>query len=201
LYNEKSVRLVETLYDIIYVGNNTYRFDYANSLDTVIPIDQNRTFIQSLWLYDLPAMRSMEVDFGIIPYPKYDKQQGKYYTYADARGSVLALPVNSPDVEKIGVIVEALSAESKRYVVPAYYDIALTQKDIRDEESREMLDIIFAGRVYDIGYMFDSGLAWSISILLNEKKSDLTSSYEKNEAKYKKYYDGILKTYQDAVQD
>ena len=41
--------------------------------------------------------------------------------------------------------------------VPAYYDVALTGKHIRDEDSAEMLDIILDGRVFDLGYIYNVG--------------------------------------------
>lgn len=197
LYSEKVVTLIEKLYNIIYEGNNTFQYDiYA---PCTLPIDQNRSFIQSLWLYDLPSMRAMDVDFGIIPCPKYDKQQQNYLTSVDGRGTVLALPANTVDIERSGVIVEALSAESKRYVVPAYYDISLSIKDVRDEESKEMLDILFAGRVYDIGYIYDSGIYWLMGDLLKVKKTNFASEYEKKEASYQKYYDKIAQQYRIAA--
>lgn len=198
LYNEKVITLIEKLYDICYVGNNTFQYDiYA---PCTLPIDQNRSFIQSLWLYDLPSMRGMDVDFGILPCPKYDKEQEKYLTSVDARGTVLALPVNTVDIERSGIIVEALSAESKRYVVPAYYDISLAVKDARDEESKEMLDILFDGRVYDIGYIYDSGMYWLMGNLLQKKNINFSSEYEKNAAAYQRYYDKIVEQYAVALE-
>ena len=193
LYNEKTTSLIERLYDIIYVGNNTFQYDIYGT--NPLTIDQNRSFIQALWLYDLPMMRSMEANFGIIPYPKWDGQQENYLTSVDARGGALALPVNSPDIERSGIIVEALSAESRRLVVPAYYDVSLSVKDARDEESREMLDILFAGRVYDIGYIYDSGMYWLTRQLLENRSTDFTSLYERNEAQYQRHYDRIAEQY------
>ncbi|MCL1794114.1 MAG: hypothetical protein FWG34_09610 [Oscillospiraceae bacterium] len=193
LYSEKMITLIEKLYDIVHVGNNTFQYDiYA---PCTLPIDQNRSFIQSLWLYDLPSMRAMDVEFGILPCPKYDKQQERYLTSVDGRGTVLALPANTEDIERSSVIVEALSAESRRYVVPAYYDISLSIKDARDEESKEMLDILFAGRIYDIGYIYDSGMYWLMGNLLQSKKVNFASEYEKNEKSYQKYYDKISEQY------
>jgi hypothetical protein len=49
------------------------------------------------------------------------------------------------------VILEAMASESLRSVIPAYYDIALSVRAARDEESSVMLDIIFANRVFDLG--------------------------------------------------
>jgi len=197
VYSEKHINLVNKLYDIYFVGNSTivYKWDEPSP----IPIEDNRSFIHTTTLSALPYMRSLDVEFGILPYPKYDKQQEKYLTSVDGRGTVLALPVDTVDLEKAGMIVEALSAESRRYVVPAYYDIALKHKDIRDEESGEMLDIIFAGRIYDLGYMYDSGICRILMPLIQKRSSDLTSLYEKDSGRWQRFYDKIAEKYAAAL--
>jgi len=48
-------------------------------------------------------------------------------------------------------MLEALQSESAKTVRPAYYDIALKTKYTRDDDSVEMLDLIFNTRVVDIG--------------------------------------------------
>jgi hypothetical protein len=50
--------------------------------------------------------------------------------------------------------MEALACESKNYIIPAYYNTALLQKDIRDSESEEMLDMMYNNRLIDIGSTF-----------------------------------------------
>ena len=47
------------------------------------------------------------------------------------------------------LILEALSYESQDTLTPAYYDICLTGKSTRDEESKDMLDIIFDSYIVD----------------------------------------------------
>jgi hypothetical protein len=39
-------------------------------------------------------------------------------------------------------------------VKPAYYDRTLKGKHARDDESQEMLDIIFSTRNYDVGWIY-----------------------------------------------
>jgi hypothetical protein len=51
-------------------------------------------------------------------------------------------------------MLEAMSAESRYAILPVYYAIQLTGKLTRDEESRDMLNIIFNSKVWDIGAVF-----------------------------------------------
>ena len=60
--------------------------------------------------------------------------------------------INGLQAEENFQILEALSAESRRLVIPAYYEISLQTKYLRDEGSVIMLDIILANQVNDIMY-------------------------------------------------
>jgi len=101
--------------------------------------------------------RLSETDFGVLPFPKYDEAQEEYITLAAESGYVVALPLTSTDTERASIILEALAAESTNTVKTAAYDVCLNGKYIRDEESEEMLDIIFGNKIYDIAYMVSLG--------------------------------------------
>ncbi len=96
------------------------------------------------------GLREMEGDFGVIPCPKYDEEQENYIGRAcDAWLHVV--PITNPDPERTSVIMEALASGTARYVFPAYYDKYIQQKVLRDDDSIEMIEIIRANRVVDLG--------------------------------------------------
>ena len=47
----------------------------------------------------------------------------------------------------VGSVLQALAVLSAYYITPAYYEITITGKGLRDEESAEMLDIILRHRI------------------------------------------------------
>ena len=96
--------------------------------------------------------RDMDIDFGIIPYPKFDAQQENYYSQL-AWIEPVSIPIYAGDdeLERTSAILEALACESYRLVTPVYIDLVLRTKFTRDDESEEMLDIIFANRIFDWG--------------------------------------------------
>lgn len=101
---------------------------------------------------DISTLRDMEIDFGIIPFPKLNENQENYY----ARLSWMepwCIPIFATyeDLERTSVILEALTAASARTVIPTFIEIALKVRDTRDEQSAEMIDLIFASRVFDWG--------------------------------------------------
>lgn len=127
--------------------------------------------------------RSMETDFGILPVPKGSETQDRYYCAVSCWcASGIMIPITVTDFERTGIIIEALSAESMYVLTPAYYEISLKTKYSRDNESQEMLDIIFASTVFDLGNIFDWGGVYSLPGTLTENSStDFSSRYKKIE--------------------
>ncbi len=155
--NERTQSALEKLCMIHHTGNSCY---YQNSVmnepnDTAIPtiFTENRALIMSGYLSSANILRSMETDFGIIPYPKLDEKQESYHTSSHNSVSMICFPVTLRDPEMSGIITEALCAESYRTVIPKYYDIALKAKGARDEESGKMIDLIRDGLVFDFGWV------------------------------------------------
>ena len=93
--------------------------------------------------------KNMGSDFALLPFPKLNEAQEKYCTPALWSQS-LVIPTTNPNLEKTGFILEALSAESRKVTIPAYYEISIGTKYLRDEISVRMLDIILENRIYDI---------------------------------------------------
>ena len=128
-------------------------------------------------------LRDMEDDYGIIPWPKFDESTD-YYTNVDAGTNIIGVPITNTDTTRTSVILEALCAEGYREVTPAYYEVALQVKYSRDDISSQMLNIIRAGRVFDLGYYNStlSGAFDSIGYsLVTDKNHDFASFYAKNE--------------------
>ncbi|MBR6562485.1 MAG: hypothetical protein IKK70_00930 [Clostridia bacterium] len=104
------------------------------------------------------SFRVMENEFGILPIPKYyDTQENYYHTVSQGNASCMCIPVGLEDTEDVGLIVSAIAEMSLQEVTPAYYDVQLKYRDSHDDESGEMLDIIFASRSFDLGAAFNWG--------------------------------------------
>ena len=140
-------------------------------------------------------LRAMEIDFGLIPFPKYDSTQQNYGHFVHSTSAMLSIPANCKEIEKIASFVEAMSYESMHTLTPAYYETALTGKYFRDPESKEMLDIILKSRTFDLGstHMFDwGGIASVFTQLLSKGSNAYASNYAKKIKSAKKALDKTL---------
>lgn len=123
-------------------------------------------------------------DYGIIPYPKFDEAQDKYYTYADRYCMLFCIPVSCVDPDFSGFMLEALSAEATDTSLKAYYDISCKTKYTYDADSAEMLDLTFAGIQYDLTRIYNiNGLNNFLYSLASKKDNTFSSDYAKIESK------------------
>jgi hypothetical protein len=101
------------------------------------------------------AFANMTDDYGIIPLPKYDDKQDDYLTYAGFTVPIMMIPANEQDAERTGLIMEALGCASYDNVTPDLLEIVTKVKNVRDEDSSEMINIIIRTKVYDTAHFFD----------------------------------------------
>ena len=181
-YNDTTLAALEQYAAIAY--DTEYALTYqrhaktATVLQTMWPNDQALFFTS--YMSSIQGCRSMESDFGILPYPKLNAQQDEYYScVAPYNARFICVPLVQENVERTGVITEALAYYGKQIVTPAYYDVNLIGLSTRDEESSDMLDIIFGNRVYDIGYFYQLGpYNKQLILMLREYQTNFASMYE-----------------------
>ncbi len=199
--NDKTIDVVERLYTLIYESDTTLYnhwgvFEQDPKITTLF--EQGNALIAAAKFNSITKLRNMDADFGIIPYPKYDEAQEKYYTQVDLHAGVLAIPSNVTDPERTGIIMEALCAESHKNVVPAFYDLTLKTKGARDDESADMLDLILDGRYTTLVSAYEGweGVQWFTINCLKNSSKNFVSHYERNIKKSELRYQKIFEAYQ-----
>lgn len=150
---ERFMNVFSKIFDMTYGAGTYYKLgdDGSDVTDAQRKLFTNnqRLFMDCSFFY-AQLLCSMETDFGIIPYPKYTEDQSRYYSRVSYYNAPV-IPITNDRLEFVGAVLEYFNWASSETVIPAYYDTVLYGKVIRDEESREMLDIIFDSRVVDIG--------------------------------------------------
>ncbi len=141
-------------------------------------------------------LRDAEIDYGILPFPKYDSEQENYYSLD--WGGLMCVPTTIRDPEMVGAVIELLAYESgtEGGVIDTYYDLVLDGQLAQDPTAPEMLDIIFDTICYDPGVTF-WGLSgaylelfyypWKKGILMGV--SDFSSFYASSKDAAQKFID------------
>ncbi|MBQ9718256.1 MAG: hypothetical protein IJV76_09705 [Clostridia bacterium] len=196
LYSEKAVSIVEKLNNLYHTTHGAFMESPDNYMNDMFRGD--RALLYATYFEKITALRDMESDFGILPYPKYDTAQESYSSTSRDNFDLFVVPIDVKDTEFTGIITEALCAESYRSVVPKYYDVVLKSKTSRDEESAEMIDIIRDNLTFDIGYLCSStlsGIGHIFVNLLRNNSNDLSSKFTASEKPAKKLLEKMLVSY------
>lgn len=150
-YSEKTITVLEKFHQALNSDKSMFLWPYLAVKDpaTQVAMDSGRALFQLYELYAIYNFRDSDVDFGILPFPKYDEAQDNYYT--NDWGSLMCIPASVGEPEMAAKVIDYLSFISQDTTVPAYYDVTLGSKLSKDEDSVAMMDIIFENIVYDAG--------------------------------------------------
>jgi len=182
--DERFVSVIEKIYAMTY--DNNARFKTAEDSDVPSACRDMFASGHSLFLdcslFWVAALRDMETDFGIIPYPKYDETQADYCARVSYYMPPM-IPITNANLELTGAVLEETNYRAKLHITPAYYEISLKGKYSRDPESISMLDLIFASRVVDLGdTLFCSNVRDGfVASMYSSGNRDLISNVAKNE--------------------
>jgi hypothetical protein len=144
----------------------------------------DRALFRAGSIYDIQFYRSMVNDFGILPHPKLDEAQKDFFHIIATQVCYgICVPTTATNLERTGIILEALAYESKDTVTKAYYDINLYTKVARDNESGEMFDIIFGTKRYDLCKAFGWGGMEDVIRNASKDSSKFASLYTAAESK------------------
>ncbi len=125
----------------------------------------------------------MEDEFGIMPFPMWNEEQGAYYTAASDQFTVLAFPIDTPesDYDYLGTILEALAIESERTVRPAFYESALKNRYAMDSNTAKIIDVIIESRYIDFSFQHGNNLQipYMFRQQIIDNSNDIISTYEK----------------------
>lgn len=126
------------------------------SIDAVDEFADGDVFFTASTLSFARYLRNKDVNFGIVPYPKYDTDSKEYTSFVTPYSNVMGIPGDCTDTYAASIITEALAAMGAEYITPAYYEALTTSPSARDEQSVTMLDMIIRNRSYDIGVFLNS---------------------------------------------
>jgi len=193
-YNEQSVNTLVNFLDKIMLREDFFANTSVKAYDHIALFANDRAlcFIQGLSLVE--KLREMESTFAIIPVPKYNEEQSNYYAAVDVFTSYLsAFPITLDDAgtEKAAILWEALSYESYKSVLPVFYDTVLDNKIVRDEQTKEMLDLLFNNIAYDIGQVYN--VVELPDQLMYITNSDIASFYKRFERSFVSGIESISK--------
>ena len=164
---------------------------------TQAAFEDDRALFYAEVLSTIMNLRSMDTDFGLLPMPKYDSAQTDYITFVNPAASLVGVPIyqkSKQNARRSGVLLEAMAYYGHEYIEPAFIEKAIKGKSTPDEQSIDMLEILFRHRMYDLGLINDwSAIASGYSDLVFNNKNDYANHFKKVSKGVQKRLDAFLK--------
>ena len=209
MMSDRTERVYASLYDAIWNMDHAVLGDVESDGQAqrmLIPkfVEDKMLFMMfSLeFIPDFKDAMNTSTEFGILPYPKYDKNQTEYRTAIGNTGVYVAIPVQETDPDFSANILNALGAAGKTHVYQAYYETTLKKGTSPDPESLEMLNIIRDSMYFDFAIVHAAALdniysKWGDSLLPAEgtAREAFSGIYVSIELNSGKALTNILKQY------
>jgi len=106
------------------------------------------------------VLRDMDSSFGLLPMPKYDQSQEDYHSSVSANSLFLTIPKSQTDPARAALILDYLHYYSYHNSLPVYYNVTVSHKGLRNEDSIEMLDIVYNSRGIEFSQIFGATIGW-----------------------------------------
>ena len=202
---------IQNIYDKVYVtfitNNSLYITDVTIHGEAFKVFTSGRALFTACSLTTIAnaenGFKNMSEEYGVVPQPKYDTAQADYMSFVNGAASVIVVPksLGEERLEFVGFMLEAMASSSYYMVTDTLYDKVAKSKNMRDQESAEMVDVIIRNRVFDFGYSHFFGKGYPCATLfmncLDAKSTSVASAIKKTrEATMNKEISKILKVYQ-----
>ena len=202
--NEKTLRYMEKLYDIYYNGpgmmlvNVSAIPDFDGYMNNKFA--ENKVLFRADVFISSEKLRGMETDFGIIPFPKLDESEPSYLSLVHDVAPLMCMPITCEKDELVGAVLEEMAFKGYTNMTPAFFDVALKNKYMRDSDDKAMrcLDLIRENSVTDFAYVYNyalNNIGLIMRDLITSKSSDFVSRYEKMETKANDQLQKIITAY------
>ncbi len=198
-WNDSFIEMFNKIWSLMY---ETDYISYQGG-DGVLAFCSDRLLFLNQGMGVAKSLRNMESDFGIVPYPKYTEDQDSYISY-NFGTYYLAIPKSASDPKMSAVILEALNAESYHTVKDAYYEVNMKEKFSRDNDTQRMLDIVVDNIYFDFTFVNEAATDHIVMYffnLINDKKPNVASLYEKKQKAFQKRLDKLFETYRDTMEE
>lgn len=205
--DERIVTALDLVTDYVEDGRLLLYKSSGETLDIATQMNERFSYGTCLFMQQVlssaESLRGMQCDFGIIPMPKLDETQERYYSCAMENLTVLGIPASAKDPELSGKVLESLAIIGYTDIVPNYFEIALKGVYARDVESAEMLDLILENTWFDFFYLNSPSLN-SINHLFRKQLASggsIASAYASQKTALEKSLTALLDKYRNLKEE
>lgn len=197
--------------EVMLDHSKVYKVEQIRGKDTWLTASDmfinNQAMFRITNLTTTERWRNMTADFGILPMPKYDENQKNYVHLCKNGATGVCVPNTNENLDFTSICLEAFVSYSRYTLREAYFESTMQGMVSRDEETANMLDLIFDTRAFDLGYIFDfghegdangTGIGYILKTMASKGQNNFSSEWDKIRDKAQAQIDDMLSTLETA---
>lgn len=138
--------------------------------------------------------RADEIEYGILPLPKWTSDQDTYYTFPHQSASTsLCIPISNREYDMTSRIMEDMAYHTYRDVLSYYIEENLFVKSLDgDEDSYNAVKISLSNLNCDIFFSYRAGITEMLRNCLDNPQLKIASQFKKYEKPIRNQLNGIV---------
>lgn len=150
--SEKSLGILDKLVTLYYTSNDGY---FTKSISSNAVLSAGRSLMYNITGQLLQQVfRNGDMEYSILPAPKYDEKQENYMTTMAFTHSMYCIPLDARNTTMSGAVLECMASEGYRKVTPALFETAFKYQYSNSQYDADIFEMIRSGVVFDIGRPF-----------------------------------------------
>lgn len=150
-------------------------------------------------LADVP---DVTYNYGVVPMPKMNSEQERYYTHVANCHDTWCVPYNVKDMDCSSAVMECMAYEAYVQINPVYYDTYVKLRYASDERLAAMYDLIRDSVTFDFTYLFSLNFSAKPgdlikNCILKPDSKQWSTVYAENVTKLDTAFQSIVATYAD----
>lgn len=153
-YSPGVTEMLDDAYSAFYdfIDSQDAHMYFNKDGDKAVDTKQEQALFWDTYVNALANMGDYEFEFGLVPWPNFNEGEDGYSCHVSCYVHEFGVPHTVTDAARTSAILEALAYGGHTMVIDEYYEQTLQIQKSRDEESKEMLNLIKESRAYDLGF-------------------------------------------------
>jgi hypothetical protein len=153
--SEKSFSVIDRLNNLY---NNSSDGFFIKSASNTLYTEGNSLFYNVTGAILSNSFRGSDVNYSILPAPKYDESQENYRTAVAFTHTMYCIPIDAKNTAMSGAVLECMASEAYRNVTPALFETAFKYQYSKNPHDAELFEVIRDNVVFDISRPFFDSL-------------------------------------------
>jgi hypothetical protein len=155
ILSDRSISVIDRFNGLYHNSNDGF---FIKSASATLYAEGNSLFYNVSGQHLAQQFRGSEVNYSILPAPKYDESQENYRTPVAFTHTMYCIPIDARNTAMSGAVLECMASEGYRNVTPALFETSFKYQYSKNSYDAEIFEIIRENVVFDISRPFFDSL-------------------------------------------